>query len=50
MTDPYQRASTRPSRVIRARPEVVYAPFIDPAALVAAGSRLSLEQLARRFE
>jgi uncharacterized protein YndB with AHSA1/START domain len=35
MTEEHAGASTRTSRVIRARPEELYAAFIDPAALIA---------------
>jgi uncharacterized protein YndB with AHSA1/START domain len=35
MTDQRAAASTRTSRIIRARPEELYQAFIDPAALVA---------------
>ncbi len=35
MTKPRTGASTRTARVIRARPEQLYAAFMDPAALVA---------------
>jgi uncharacterized protein YndB with AHSA1/START domain len=34
MTDEHARAWTRTSRIIRARPEELYAAFLDPAALI----------------
>jgi uncharacterized protein YndB with AHSA1/START domain len=35
MTEEQARASTRTSRIIKARPEALYAAFMDPAVLVA---------------
>ena len=35
MTQPHANTSTRTARIIRARPEQLYAAFMDPAALVA---------------
>lgn len=34
MTDPHPRGSTRTSQIIRARPEELYAAFVDPVVLV----------------
>jgi hypothetical protein len=49
MTQEHEGARTRTSRVIKARCAELYADFMDPEDNEA-GSRLSLEQLARRFE